>query len=326
MKLEKNDVMLLFSSTELPDIFFNEYLPHLSGECLKVYLYILFLSKYSKDIKLNDLSKKLELSLKSVQDSLKYLEEEQLITKKNAGYIINNLQEKELHSLYTPKVTISPTDLKKSAKSQARAKAIESINNQFFQGMMPLSWYGDIELWFKKYGFDDEVMIALFSYSYQRSALHKNYVQTVADAWSKNNIKTFSDLESHFEKQEKIQSLGKTIGKKLGYHRSLTQFEEAYVEKWTIDYMYTMPIIEMALKKTTAIQNPNFEYVNKVLTNWHERNLKTPEEINSFLIEDKNKNKNIKELQKSSSPQNLNSYKNFTPRDYTNLNDLYDND
>ena len=66
MKLEQNDLLPLFSSTSLPDIFFTEYLPEANGDYLKVYLYILFLSKYDKDIKLNDLSKKLNLSFKVI--------------------------------------------------------------------------------------------------------------------------------------------------------------------------------------------------------------------------------------------------------------------
>ena len=37
-----------------------------------------FLAKYNKDIRLNDLSKKLELPLKTIQDSIKYLEEQTL--------------------------------------------------------------------------------------------------------------------------------------------------------------------------------------------------------------------------------------------------------
>ena len=39
---EKNDLLPLFSSTSLPDIFFTEYLPEANGDYLKVYLYILF--------------------------------------------------------------------------------------------------------------------------------------------------------------------------------------------------------------------------------------------------------------------------------------------
>ena len=42
MKLEQNEKNLLFSYTELPDVFFTEYLSMASGDNIKVYLYILF--------------------------------------------------------------------------------------------------------------------------------------------------------------------------------------------------------------------------------------------------------------------------------------------
>ncbi len=319
MKLEQSDLSLLFSSTNLPDIFFTEYLSQISGDALKVYLYITFLAKYNKDIRLNDLSKKLELPLKTIQDSIKYLEEQSLITKKNTGYIINNIQEIELHKLYTPKVTSSPEELEKIAQNKQRAKAIDSINNQFFQGIMSPSWYSDIDLWFKKYSFDEEVMIALFQYCFNRSALHRNYIQAVAEAWFKNNIKTYNDLDKYYEKQEKLNTLQKTISKKLGITRHLSQYEEGYIEKWNIDYGYNLDIIEIALKKTTSKSNPNFDYLDKLLTDWHDRNLKTTNDIQSFLTQLKEKNKNIKTLEKN------NGYSNYDQRNYSDLNNFYAN-
>lgn len=319
MKLEQNDKSLLFSYTQIPDVFFTEYLSHLSSDCIKIYLYIIFLSKYSKDIKLNDLSKKLELPLKTIQDSIKYLEDENLITKKNTGYIINDLQEIELHKLYNPKVSSSAEQLAKTAQNQYRAKAIENINNQFFQGIMSPSWYSDIDLWFNKYNFDEEVMIALFGYCFNRSALHRNYIQTVAEAWNKNNIKTFNDLDVYYEKQEKLKKISKTISKKLGITRQLSQYEEAYIEKWTIDYNYPMEIIEIALKKTTSKSNPSFDYLDKLLTDWHDRKFSSADEINKFLIEMKQKNKSIKDLEKKS------GYNNYEQRNYDDLSNLYAN-
>lgn len=319
MKLEQNDLSLLFSSTTIPDVFFTEYLSQISGDCLKVYLYMTFLAKYNKDIKLNDLSKKLELPLKTIQESIKYLEEEGLITKKNTGYILNSIQEIELHKLYNPKITSSPEELKKVAQNQYRAKAIENINNEFFQGIMSPSWYSDIDLWFKKYSFDEEVMIALFRYCFNRSALHRNYIQTVAEAWFKNNIKTFNDLDKYYEKQEKLNSLQKTISKKLGITRNLSQYEESYIEKWNIDYGYNLDVIEIALKKTTSKSNPNFDYLDKLLTDWHDRNLKTTDDVQKFLVQMKEKNKNIKTLEKN------NGYSNYDQRNYNDLNNFYAN-
>ena len=319
MKLEQNDLSLLFSSTTIPDVFFTEYFSQMSGNSLKVYLYMTFLAKYNKDIRLNDLSKKLELPLKTIQESIKYLEEEGLITKKNTGYILNNIQEIELHKLYNPKITSSPEELKKVAQNQYRAKAIENINNEFFQGIMSPSWYSDIDLWFKKYNFDEEVMIALFRYCFNRSALHRNYIQTVAEAWFKNNIKTFNDLDKYYEKQEKLNSLQQTISKKLGITRNLSQYEEGYIEKWNIDYGYNLDVIEIALKKTTSKSNPNFDYLDKLLTDWHDRNLKTTNDVQNFLLQMKEKNKNIQTLKKN------NGYSDYEQRNYNDLNNFYAN-
>ena len=296
MKLEQNDKSLLFSSTDIPDVFFTEYLSLADGNYVKVYLYLLFLSKYNKDIKINDLSKKLSLPFAVIQEALKFWEDLSLIIKKPTGYVIANLQEIELLKLYNPKVTASPEDLEKNQKNQYRAKAIENINNQYFQGIMSPSWYNDISLWFSKYGFDEQVMISLFNYCYDHSALHRNYIQTVADAWYKNNIKTFNDLDLYFEKQEKLNLVKKEIVKKLRLSRALTQFEEAYISKWLVDFGYSLEIIEIALKKTTSKSNPNFDYIDKLISDWHEKNLKTPNDIQNYLENMKQKTKDIKDL------------------------------
>lgn len=319
MKVEQNDKSMLFSETTISDIFFTEYMPQANGDFIKVYLYIFFLSKYSKDIKLNDLSKKLALPLPVIQNALKYWEDQGAITKKNTGFIINDLQEIELHKLYKPRVALSSADLEKSEKNQYRAKAIESINQSYFQGMMTPSWYSDITMWFKKYQFDEQVMIALFGYCFDKSALHRNYVQTVADAWSKNNIKTYNDLDIYFEKQEKLNKIKKTISKKLGITRKLTQYEEAYIEKWIVDFGFSLDVIELALKRTTSKANPSFDYIDKLLCDWHDRNLKTVSDVEAFLANLKQKNKNIKELEKKT------KYNNYEQRQYQNLDAFYAN-
>ena len=102
MKLEQPELPLLFSETVVPDIFFAEYLSQMPSSSVKVYLYMIFLSKYKKDIKLNDLSKKLALPLKDINDAISYLESNSLIVKKTTGYMLSNLQEQTLNKLYKP--------------------------------------------------------------------------------------------------------------------------------------------------------------------------------------------------------------------------------
>lgn len=319
MKLEQNEKPLLFSETMIPDIFFSEHLSELPGDYLKIYMYILFLSKYGKDIKLNDLSKKLNIPLKSINDGLKFLEEHGLVTKKTTGYIIVDLQEATLHNLYKPNLTISKEKIEQTAKNKSKAKVIEHINNMYFQGIMGPSWYNDIDLWFKKYNFDEQVMIALFDYCYKRSALHRNYIQTVAEAWASNKVKTYNDLDNYYSQQEGLNKMKKSIAKKLGKYNGLTQYEEAYIEKWVIDFSYDLNVIEIALKRTLFKANPTFEYFNNIITDWHDRNLRTSSEINAFLEQRKKQDKNAKEL------KNKVNKANYEQRQYSNLDFLYAN-
>lgn len=318
MKLTQSDLPLLFSETIIPDIFFAEYLSQMPATSVKVYLYIIFLSKYEKDAKLNDLSKNLALPLKDINDAFAYLEENGFIIRKENGFIISNLQEQTLNKLYKPNLTMSPEKVADIAKNKARAKIIEHINNTYFSGIMGPSWYNNIDIWLTKYNFDDQVLISLFDYCFRRSALNMKYVQTVAEAWGSNKIQTWEDLDSYYQKQDALIKIKKTIAKKLG-KQTLTQYEEAYIEKWLLDYGYNLDIIEIALKRSVYKSNPTFEYFNNIITNWHERGLKTPEEVYAFIEQREKQRKDTKQLEKQ---VNKASYE---QRQYSNLSFLYAN-
>ena len=63
----------------------------------------------------------------------------------------------------------------------------------------------------------------------------------------------------------------------------------------------------------------NFDYIDKLLSDWHEHNLKTPEEVNEYLNNMKQKNKDIKALEKKTKAAN------YEQRKYDNLDSLYVN-
>jgi len=270
----------------------------LLGDFIKVYLYILFLSKHNKDININDLSKTLSIAYPVIQEALKYWEEHKVITKKGTGFVINSLQEIELQKLYKPNVSLSIEDIERNEKSNTRASLIETINNSFFQGIMSPSWYADIDLFFKKYNFDEQVMMALFTYCFQRSALSPNYVRTVASAWASASVHTFRDLEIYTQKADNLQKSYTTIQKKLGLKRNLSEYEQGYVKKWTVDYGYSLELIEIALKKTVSKANISFDYLDKMITDWHTRDLKTPDEVQNYLVSAKTLAQNKKDLEK----------------------------
>ncbi|HEY9060019.1 MAG TPA: DnaD domain protein [Pseudobacteroides sp.] len=304
---------ILYSDTLVPDIFINEYMPSMDGDCVKIFVHCLFLSKYNKYASAKDLSKKLGIDLNKVKDSLIYLESIGVITRKenSSSITISDLKEKEIKKIYRLKQTSTPEEaILSSERNKSRNAIIKSINNKFFQGVMPPSWYTDIDAWFDKYNFEDDVMFALFQYCYEHNGLTKNYIVKVADSWKSKNVRNSIDLDNYSLQYERFKSIRGKIVKKLGLGRNLTEYESEYVEKWVEKYKYDFEIIELALKKTPKKANPSFEYLNSIITDWYNNNLKTKDEI---LAYDNARKQSMKQQYKVSEvPQ----HSNFNQRKY----------
>lgn len=317
MKITSNKSLLL-ADTQVSDIFISEYFADIDGDFVKVYLYCLYLEKFGKEIDVLDLAKKTGLELARVKQAMDYLNGAGLIIASENGIMLCDLKEKEINKLYRPKLSNSPEEAEKTLKvNKKRSEVVTMINNTFFQGIMNTSWYNDISTIFDKYGFEEDVVYSLFKYCYDKHALHKKYLFTVADAWYQNKIKNLDDLDRYYSEYEKTNKIKKQITKKLGFTRNLTEYEEAYIEKWTMEFGYDLSLIELALKKTTSKSNPNFEYINKIITDWNEKGLKTKEAIEEYSKQVVEKNKFIKQN------KDTNAYVNTDQQEYNDLDRFY---
>lgn len=271
---------LLYSDTPVPDVFITEYLPSLSGDFVKVYIYCLFLGKRGKQAAASDIANKLEMGTDRVREALQRLEELGIVSRQNNGTTLLDLKEKEIKRLYRLKSTSTPEEAALSSeRNKKRNKCIASINNAFFQGVMSPSWYTDIDAWFDKYKFEEDVMYALFKHCYDHKGLSRQYIAKVADNWRSKGIKNSFDLDKYSIESQMLKDIRGKIMKKLRKQSYLTEYEEAYLENWVLKFGYKFDIIELALKRTTSAVNPSFEYINKILTNWNEKGYKTREEI-----------------------------------------------
>lgn len=307
---------ILYSDLQLPDIFVTEYLPSMDGDYVKIYIYCMFLSKYKKRISSSWLSKKLDIDQPKIDQAITYFENMGLIIKKGQGLILTDLKEKEINKIYRLKATSSPEEaLLSSQRNKLRSNTISSINNKFFQGVMSPSWYIDIDAWFDKYKFDEDVMYTLFQHCYDHKGLSKNYILKVAESWYSKNIVTSFDLDRYYIQYQKIKDIRLKIVKKLKLNRFLTEYEEEFVERWVIDYQYGFDIIELALKKTTGKTSPSFNYISTILKSWFELGLKTKEQIQSY--QSSSTSSNALKIKETSIPQHAN----FEQRKYSKEDD-----
>lgn len=305
----------------LPDLFVLNYMNQLEGIDIKIYLYILFLSKKGIEIEKNDLAKKLNITDQELSFGLERLQAEELLVRTTHGYNIVDIRTNEINKTHIlkvePKRTRSQTE-----KERKRIAAASAINESFFQGVMSLGWYTDISAMFENYSFSEEVMIALFHYCQERKALNKKYVHAVAESWFNGGVKSFEQLEEFLENYDNVQKIKQKITKALRLNRNLTKYEEQYIDTWIKDFQYNFDVIEEALKRTVNKPNPTLSYVNGILVNWYKKGYKTVKDIekennsaNDELIT--RKHKKIQDVKTK--------YQDVNQREYTNLESFYDN-
>ena len=318
-KIEMSDVLV-------PDIFITNYMMGLDEHCLKIYLYLKFISKNSMDVKEEQLIKNIGISKVEYEKAMNQLEAEELVVKFQEGYSLVDIKEQELNKTYIPKLK-PKSDGRKTAIEKKRIAAASAINETFFQGIMTLGWYVDISTLFEKYMFDEDVMIALFQYCQERKALRKNYVFKVAETWYKGNVKTFEQLENYLEEQDKINKIKSKIKRAFGLTRNFTEYEEEQINKWINEYKYQFDVIEIALKKTVQkTTNPTINYANAIIVSWYEKGFKNVTDV----LEENNKvtkqmvSKTANQNKKTVASVNL-KHKNYEQRKYEDLESFYDN-
>jgi len=274
---------ILLSDTLVPDIFLSDIMPRLPSDAVKVYLYCVFLSKYNKEARPEDLAAKLDLSLDTVNAAFIILEQEGLIVRTPNVISLVNIKEQEILKLYKKKTTSDAEVVNNKTEANIkRNQCIDSINKMFFQGIMAPSWYTAIDNWFSTYRFDEDVMVSLFKYCYDNNALNVKYVERVAATWASKNITNHWELEKYMEACEKTREIGKTIAQSLSLGRKLTSYEEKYLETWLNEYGYDMAIIDEALKLTVGKTTP-FKSAHNILTNWYKEGIKNLEQLKAYL-------------------------------------------
>ena len=282
MKDKFDSKSILYSDTLIPDIFISEYLPLLSPQAVKVYAFCCFLEKTERSMDIFKIVRRLDIQEAELYPVLEELTKKHLISISDREIFINDIKGMEIDRLYKERTSIKQEDFGE------KESVISAINDQFFDGNMPIYMYGCIEQWFKKYRFEDPVMVMLFSISNEKGALTRNYIETVAKDWFENGVKTVFDLEALFNERDKMKDVQSKILKALNRKTAFTQYEMDLINKWFNDYHYSFEIIEEALKKTVKIANPNIAYMDKILSTWHENEFKN--------IDDLEKEKAIRDL------------------------------
>lgn len=166
--------------------------------------------------------------------------------------------------------------------------------------------------WYDELHFSCELIDYLVQYCMSKGHSSARYMDKVAIGWHESGIRSVEDAKEnaaiHSQAYYGVMKAFGITG------RSLIENEKNFIKSWTKEYMFDLPIIQEACKRTIAATNqPKFEYADKILQNWYENHVHTLDDVrkldNAHSQKKKSTNTPVTAVKK-------NKFVNFNQRDY----------
>ena len=124
-----------------------------------------------------------------------------------------------------------------------------------------------INYFFDTLHFSTDLIEYLIEYCVENGHKSMHYIESVALAWSDENIKSVTEAKTSSATYNKnCYTVLNAFGIK---GRSPAAVELSYIKKWTEEYGLTLEIIVEACNRTIAnTHQPDFKYTDSILKNW----------------------------------------------------------
>lgn len=280
---------------QIPNWFITDYMPQALGGYVKVYIYLLHLSSSASNtsLSLEEIAKKLEMLHSELLAALDYWKEK--------GVLLFESTEDDFE--------LSFASTKPQQSKPLVAKAPAPTSRTFIQQTRPLYTADELNMYKRhesiaqlfmiceKYlgrmlsSTDQQVLYGLYDwlnmpldlieflveYCASNNHTHIRYIEKVALSWVDSGIQTVEDAKSQVSITKKYRAIFKALGMNS---ETITKQHRSLFDKWLETYKLDMAIILEGCKRTVTHTNkPTLNYLDRILTSWHEAHVKTLEDI-----------------------------------------------
>ncbi len=142
-------------------------------------------------------------------------------------------------------------------------------------------------------GLPADVILMAAEYCMDNGKSQFTYIQKVCAAWSEEEINTHTRAEEYLKEQNRRHSREETIRSALGISSNLSKKQKEYIAFWYDRLGFDLEMILLAYERTMdRIGQLSFPYMSKILQNWHENGIMTPQDAEREPKPSKNRNVN----------------------------------
>lgn len=257
-------------TTDVENVFINEYMTEAPGEYVKAYLYGLFCSEHGMELKSALMAEVLHMDEDRLREAWEYWERMNVVAieEEDDDYTVVFLSLRE--QLFSGEqgveraIDMSDEVMDEDEEFKRLTEAAEDMLGRPLNGRE----LQEIDSWTKELGVPGEVIHEAFDYCVEIGKPSINYISKVILAWAKEGLTDRKMVKEYLEKTSERQGIYRRILNSLGLKRNVTEAEKRLVDSWLDDMKFSPERILEACEKAGFTQSPNLRYVNKVLENW----------------------------------------------------------
>lgn len=320
-------------ATVIQNSFIDRYMPHANGEYVKVYLYLLRCANTGRELSLSSIADIFEHTEKDISRALVYWQKQNLLSVKlsaDGGITAVTFhnppaessmpsgaerfsqpsfpkQQPEPASLATPKQVLAV-----DPKEHEKLRQLFFIAEQYLQRPLTSSEQNDFVYYYDELHFSADLIEYLLEYCISKGSASRHYMRKVALAWAEAGITTVMQAKQESNLYNRNYF---TIFNAFGIKgRNPAEPELKMMSRWLEDYDFPIEIILEACHRTILqTHQPNFNYTDRILSQWHKKGVKSLSDIEKLDV------RRMQEQKKAASqPQKSpnNRFNNFSQREY----------
>ena len=288
-------------TSEIENIFLNEYMPGAPGDHVKVYLFGFMYAQQGEEMSHATLARQLRLSLEQVDQAWTYWSDMGVVKKhprRDAGdggchadrsnsslnYDVEflHLREQMYRSPLT-EVQAEPDTYGEEADEMLQNQEVKTLLSdiQLITGRtLSAGEAQEIYSWLTDLGAKPEVIAQAYAYCVSRGKSNVKYISKVVTQWTGQGFQTKEEVQQYLDEVEQRFGMQKRILQSLGMNRSATEAEKELMNRWFDEMHFSLERVLEACGRTVSISNPNLRYVNKILENWYQEAKKEGRDVN----------------------------------------------
>lgn len=328
--------------TVVQNTFIDQYMPHANGEFVKVYLYLLRCANTGRELSLSSIADVFDHTEKDVSRALIYWERQNLLRLQASSdgtirSVTFSCPEKPDGSASVSSMAAAaadtgqpssvypegePADMPSrdriaAAREQSDIQQLIYVAEQYLQRPLTSGEQSDFIYYYDTLKFSADLIEYLLEYCISKGKTGRQYMRRVALAWAEAGISTVLQAKQETTLYNKNYfTVLNTFGIK---GRAPAQPEQEVMSRWFNEFGFSIDIVLEACKRTIRqTHQPNFEYADKILRQWHENHVASLADVDRL---DQKRRQEQKKPAPNPSKAAGNRFNNFTQRkyDYTQL-------